>query len=450
MQFIAVTILGIIGNTLIGAWGSSLVFIFYLIYTLYQSYFIKKQWVNPIFFFKISILFSTLANLKVISIFESGIFLYSYQYTETHQFGIVSLIWLLGNISIIAGFEAVRHASFPKIRWDITSQQGLRMMFYLSVALIFRSFWLPISLPGTFNSLFYLTPLLSILLFARLASLTGRNLFYWWALSLTVLASGYSVLFAYLRSEMVLPIMVFFLGILSSGKGFSQFRSARFYPLYAFLAVFLIFFQTFGTQRSQLSIGFSRLTELNQIQSDASEVAREYQLSAFERLSSICQLSALAQLVSDNGHYQGEASKYLLTALIPRFLWPEKPKIALGVWFALEIGAALESGDWYNTSINMTIPGQLYLDFGWIGLIFGGWLTGFFLRILWNAAQFNRYPLNFTGILLGGYLLYNCFLGFGADLQILVTMLAWYLIILAMDRFLNSVTTRQKIVYAYS
>jgi hypothetical protein len=440
MYFLAWLYLIFISGFLFGAWGSSIAFSAYLVIKLYWAVFKTRNWVNPIFFFEVSLLLATLANMKIISIFESGVLLRSYQYAIPGFFDEAAWVWAIGNFFIIESYGRKPRFQLPRLEWNLSGEKKLQLLFWLSIALVFRRFWMLFTLPGALDSIFQLLPLLGILMYARLAEFRASLGLFWRALILTVLATLQAVLFAYLRIEMIIPGLVFFLGTLSGARSLWVLRAPRFYPLYAFLLLFSIFFATFGATRSGLGYGIQRFARLQQAQAEEREsvVIRETHLSAFERTSNIGQLSAVIGLVRNNGYYLGEASAPLLTALIPRFLWPGKPKIALGVWFALEIGAALptEAG-WYNTSINMTIPGQLYLDFSWLGLIIGCWLTGVFLRMLWETTNFVHRPLNFTGSLFAGYLLYTCFLGFGADLQILVTMLAIYLMILALDRLLR-------------
>ncbi|MCW3121120.1 MAG: hypothetical protein JWQ38_612 [Flavipsychrobacter sp.] len=157
-----------------------------------------------------------------------------------------------------------------------------------------------------------------------------------------------------------------------------------------------------------------------------------------DRSANLAQLTNVVKLVKQNGFYKGKASAPLVAALIPRFLWPDKPKIALGSWFALEIGAAYKADDGrINNSINMTIPGELYLDFGWVGLALGSLLMGMFVAAFWNSAKFYLSEYNLIGIIFGGYLLYAGFLNFGADLQVVLTMTSTYLSFWAVKKLLQ-------------
>ena len=75
----------------------------------------------------------------------------------------------------------------------------------------------------------------------------------------------------------------------------------------------------------------------------------------------------------------------------------------------------------------MMISGELYLDFGWWGVVIGSMLTGAFFCLLWNATQFYSSEYNLPGIVFGGYLLIISLSSFGADLQIVITLMSLYL-----------------------
>lgn len=432
-------------SVLYGAWGSSVAFSAYLFFQLYFALRRSKNWINPIFFYSFYLLIATLANLRIIYLFESGVFLRSFKYAVPELFDEASLIWALGNFMIIEAYQYKLRLKLPVLEWNLTGFNRINFLFWASIALIFHRFWLPFSLPGAFQNVFNLLPLLGILMHARIAEIKANRGLFLKALILLALATGHSILYSFLRMEMIIPSLVFVLGTLSSARNIWVFRAPRFYPLYGFLVLFLLFFSTFGANRTGIARGFARLTQLQQIIESDDGLDSGASLSPFERSSTISQVSAVSGLVRDNGHYKGRASEPLLTALIPRFLWPEKPKIALGVWFAFEIGAALQRADgWYNNSINMTIPGNLFLDFGWLGLLLGCWVTGAFISLLWKSTHFADRPLNFTGSLFAGYLLYTCFTGLGANLQILITLLAVYLIILVLDRIFHIHFFRQR------
>jgi oligosaccharide repeat unit polymerase len=63
---------------------------------------------------------------------------------------------------------------------------------------------------------------------------------------------------------------------------------------------------------------------------------------------------------------------------IPRFLWPDKPKLGTDILMANMYGAVNSEGEAFLT-ISPGLIGEMYLNFGWPGIIvlsaFGGWLV---------------------------------------------------------------------------
>lgn len=436
IRWIGWLVIILLSGLIFGPYGTLIALCVFLGIKMYLDICSHRDWINPIFLYSFFVLIATLADIKVIYLFNTDVHLYSFRYARPEFFFEASLIWAIGNLALIEGYRSEALFRIPSLNLNVTSRGQLEFVFWFSLAMVFQRFWLPVSPPGAFQNIINLIPLLGIALLARVGELMSSKIIFYKAFILTVLTTGMAVLFSFLRIEMIIPGIVLVLGTLSARGSLKALTAPKFIPLYGFLALFITFFTTFGAQRSGLSQGFARFEQLRSIDdTNTIEFGENRSLSPFERSSSISQVSAVAGLVKENGLYKGEASKPLITALIPRFLWPEKPKIALGVWFAVEIGTAIQREDgWYNNSINMTIPGNLYIDFGWVGLIVGGWLTGAFLKVLWRATQFDRFPLNMSGALLAIYLLYRSFTGIGENLQILITLLAVYLIVLALDR----------------
>lgn len=90
----------------------------------------------------------------------------------------------------------------------------------------------------------------------------------------------------------------------------------------------------------------------------------------------------------------------LLTLPIPRAWWPEKPSLAVAIEYLStptfplsEIGAVL------------TLPGDYYLNFGYIGMLIGCLATGYAVCIFYMAAErrsfagtFGLFYLSFAAI----------------------------------------------------
>lgn len=84
--------------------------------------------------------------------------------------------------------------------------------------------------------------------------------------------------------------------------------------------------------------------------------------------------------------WQGESLKPLLTAPVPRFLWPNKPPEAIGNVFGHRYGLIDESDT--EMAVNLPWLVETYANFGWAGLVFlmGG--AGLALSVL--DALINR------------------------------------------------------------
>lgn len=83
----------------------------------------------------------------------------------------------------------------------------------------------------------------------------------------------------------------------------------------------------------------------------------------------------------------------------PRFIWRDKPIVTLdGNKFGHEMGV-LPTGD-SKTSVGMTLPGELYINFGLFGIIFGMFVFGIVWRFMYE------YLIPGSGISPGGIFIY--------------------------------------------
>ncbi len=165
--------------------------------------------------------------------------------------------------------------------------------------------------------------------------------------------------------------------------------SYRVIPFLLTLILFSQLFKQLGSNRSHFidALYNSERTNGNSNSPDETSPEEKDKGALTDRLSNIAQITNVVKLTEANGFYYGKASTPLVTALVPRVLWPGKPTIRLGAWFAVEIGQAYVNPEGLiNNSINMTIPGELYLDFGWIGIVVGCFLFGSLLAMFWNAS----------------------------------------------------------------
>lgn len=425
---------------LIPDFGASISLLLYLIYELGKNYYANKKF-QYIHLYFLGLVITVVANIVIINGFKSAQGYESYIYAIPELFPLSALIFAVGNQCLAFGYFLNTDFRFPKISVRTKlSPSILNTIFWVGLFFSFNNFWLFFSLPGAFQTIIELFPIVAIFILGRYAGRFQKKTLYTQSLVLTVATAFNALLFSYLRLEIVLPILVFILSYFLGAGSLKTLFTVKFVPVIILILIFYSFFEMFGAKRSNISSGIDRLSQLTFAidEQRSSSFAEEKTLSAFERSSNVAQISAVCGLVEKNGHYNGLASTPLLVALIPRVLWAEKPIIALGVWYAVEIGAAVEVNGWYNNSINMTIPGQLFLDFGWIGLIVGSFLVGMFLKLLWDSVDFYKSQFNILGTFFAVYLLYTAFLGIGADLQILITYLALYIVMFLLSKIFKN------------
>jgi len=84
--------------------------------------------------------------------------------------------------------------------------------------------------------------------------------------------------------------------------------------------------------------------------------------------------------VERSGFTYGETMDYVSYGFIPRVLWPDKPTTTRGGWFTQYIGVNLA------TAIAMTSQGELYWNFGFLGVIIGMFIIGSLYAGLWQLA----------------------------------------------------------------
>lgn len=89
--------------------------------------------------------------------------------------------------------------------------------------------------------------------------------------------------------------------------------------------------------------------------------------------------------VKQHGFLDGTSFNRLAYALIPRVVWPDKPVVSQGAWFAVYLGFA-ESEETTTSVWGITAAGELYWNFGIPGVLLGMLLIGMLMGGLWNMA----------------------------------------------------------------
>ncbi|HLA12095.1 MAG TPA: hypothetical protein VJ023_16025 [Pyrinomonadaceae bacterium] len=89
--------------------------------------------------------------------------------------------------------------------------------------------------------------------------------------------------------------------------------------------------------------------------------------------------------VKHGGLLWGETMQYASYSFIPRIIWPDKPTVTRGGWFSTYLGLFQLESD-ATTAIGMTAVGELYWNFGTIGVVAGMFLIGLGQGLLWRTA----------------------------------------------------------------
>ena len=88
--------------------------------------------------------------------------------------------------------------------------------------------------------------------------------------------------------------------------------------------------------------------------------------------------------VEVRGYTLGKSLEYVLYGLVPRIIWPDKPIVSRGGWFTNYVGSDIAS------ATAMTSFGELYWNFGFVGVALGMFIIGALYAGLWRLAGF--YP----------------------------------------------------------
>lgn len=332
----------------------------------------------------------------------------------------------------------------PKARAEVADRNLVLGGSTIGILAVIVHWQFPSVALGTLDSIVFLAPLFVAFVLARAA--TERHVPGALASALLVATaeSIRALLLGYLRGDVAAPFIALVLGALTGARSLRPLKSPIFLPIYGALIVFTVYFGAFGAIRGDSGGGLQRLQAMQAYQQNLGEEPGGEDQTVLSRLTTINQLSQVGRLVDDEGYLHGQTLNYLAYAFVPRFLWRDKPVIAKGSWFALKLGLAYVRNDGrISNSINMTIPGELYLNFGWIGVFVGLVFIGAFIATFWRVADFWSSPRNVLGTAFAFYLMWP-WIGFslGADLQICVTIIAVYLLLVAVGWILGSLRRR--------
>lgn len=408
---------------------------------------LRRGALTPITFFALAFGITGVANaIGVHSIAEQGNQSPFDLYLAMDYVYFACAVMLVGGTAIISGFYTAQrwHAwrvagqVLPKIRTRVSDKSLTYGGAAIAVAGMLTSNVIGRGQLGTLSALIGLLPDLTIFTLSRLGAARRSRRVMIVALVLALIVAVQAALFAYLRSEILLPLFALLIGLIVGSRSLAILHRRLLIPVYLVIALFAVNFATLGRIRAKAGAGQSRVAAFRAASTTNASDSTDDGAALVVRLSTLNQLSQIGLLVDQGGFLRGSTLAYLGFAFVPRFLWPAKPKIAKGAWFAYEIGEAILRPDGtYGNSINMTVPGELYLNFGWSGVAVGSYLFGALLALFWSTAMFWTDENNPLGTAFGFYLLWIG-VSLVADLQIVVTLLAMYLLFLAPSLVLSS------------
>ena len=361
--------------------------------------------------------------------------LYFVYMVEEHIY-LASLLALAGSVIPVVTFWLISRSSgarvllelLPRVRGRVSDRSLVTLAVAGSaIAMTARTMEIIPSL-GALSSMFASIPNFAVVVLARAGMARRVRGALLAALLVAAVEAIRSVLFEYLRVAMLAPFAAFTVGAVVGARSLKPLRTIWFTPVYAAAAAFFVYFGAFASVRATSGIGVTRISELQEYQSLDEQATVSPRQTVLSRATTLNQLTQVGRVVREDGFLNGATLEYLGYAFIPRVLWRDKPTIAKGAWFALRIGQANVDRDGrIHNSVNMTIPGELYLNFGWLGVVSGLIVFGLLLSVLWSRTAFWEDASNVLGTAFGFYLMW-VWVGFslGADLQIIVTMIAMY------------------------
>ncbi len=415
---------------LLGGEGLLILFTFHFAICFINHIRQKDSVITPLFIYYAGVMIVNVANLLLIGKIASGTNK-TYSYIVPQYIDAAAQIWCVSGTLFVIGYSWAINRSLPSIAIEVKRKDVLRNLFtFLVMVNILTIIGHGINVRGSqVGKIFGLLNSISILFYARLWAKEENKTYRTYALTLFVMETYIALTTSFLRFELILPTFYLFAGFFIGKGGTRYIFSYRIIPLLLIIAIYASVFTSLQGRRSNFLSVFSDESEAGSSDPGSSAL--------LDRSANLAQLTNVVNLVKRNGFYDGRASAPIITALIPRALWPDKPLIQLGAWFALEIGVAYKAeGGRANNSINMTVSGELYLDFGWVGVVIGSFLFGLFFAVLWNATQFYSSATNISGTIFGGYLFVLSIGGY-ADLQIVVTLISTYLIFLFIKKILK-------------
>lgn len=150
-----------------------------------------------------------------------------------------------------------------------------------------------------------------------------------------------------------------------------------------------------------------------------------------DRMSTATQLSLLYMMRSSE---EAGPPIDVATALVPRFLYPSKPLITPGEWFAEKLGRGQQTEDGFSNAINLTPAGHFFVSYGWAGATLGLALQFLLMRMIWRLTfgADRQFDVGDAAI---GFLAFRHSFFIGSSGTVVFTLLSILLVALASEFF---------------
>ena len=410
----------------------------------YKKYKLDK--INPIIIFASTMAITSFGHfLAFYNLDEKDNLYFQYfKYSIPQYYGEAMEIFYVGVLCVILGYNmGTRTSNFlPSIKVNVNSYSAFKTIFYLSVFLLLVQN--AIKLPGSLQKIIILIPIVSLFILNIIGHKYNVKLFKNYSAILTVLCIFINFLNSYLRFNIISPLILYIISLVIINKDVKFLFSFKSVPVILGIILFTLSFSRIGKMRTKYYSTMEQKIEyiINGDQEDQEEIEDESKKQTIlSRATVINQLTQVVRVKEEDGLYYGKTLLYLGYVFIPRFVWPDKPIVQQGGWFAERIGLAYRnSAGQLNNSINMTIYGEAYMNFDYYGVVLISLFFGMLIAKLWQSSGGLSNYFNLVGVGYALFLISYATFQMGADLQIIVTFISVYLIFLFISYLFNEFT----------
>ncbi len=137
------------------------------------------------------------------------------------------------------------------------------------------------------------------------------------------------------------------------------------FPVTRLLRVGILAIVISGQSITNINDVISVIPEAVSIGQEINKKKTDEKFSSLKRISLLESMSAAVRLSEKNGYKYGQSYNSIFYSIVPRFIWPNKPKSTTGIEFGIESGIASKND---TSSISVTYLGESYYNFGFFGV----------------------------------------------------------------------------------